>query len=686
MPIRPLAVALSFLLAQAAPLSAYIQNQRPSGAPMSRSDFTAIPYSVDSRTAAGLQNTAGQFTITPGSDPLRAVQEAFDSWTNIPSSAVRFAAFETSTSVEPRNDGVNLITFADSPTTRSLVGDAVAVTFLFSRFSGALTDTDIVFNPRFRFSTEPDSTSFDIQGTLAHELGHAIGLDHTGVVGATMFATTTRGSNRIARLTSDDIAFARDVYPATEQPASTGQIQGRISYSLGISVEGAHVVAVDPAQNILVAGISGADGTYRIGGVPPGRYWLYCEPLDGPADESQLGPTRFNPDVFPTNFYGGLATPLQLELTSGAILAADLVVANASPTLNLEGSAAAPAGVSDPDGLLAEMQPGGLFDVEVYGEGLDSAEINESSISFLGAGINLVEGSLARGTARFTDGSFFPLLSFRVEVPSDTPAGLVTVLVATSSEVAALTGGIALVDPLPAPLFSSNSVTNGASFLPGPVTPGEIVSIFGLNLGPEQGVSGELDEFGRVVTMLGGVTATFNGVPAPLFFVSSGQINVQVPVELAGAASALVLVQRGQSASVPISVAVAAAGPGLFTLGTGPALVALNQDGAVNGVSNTAARGSIVTLFGTGQGLASPPLPTGQTAAAQPLSEVVAPVAVMIGGQIAEVKFAGMAPGFAGLLQINAVIPPGASGGQNTPVEVVIDGVATGQNGTIAVQ
>ncbi|MEX2301384.1 MAG: carboxypeptidase regulatory-like domain-containing protein [Bryobacterales bacterium] len=688
MPIRLLALALIFLFARAAPLPAYIQNRRLSGAPMSQADFTAIPYSVDSRTAAGMRNSLGQFTITAGSDPLLAVQDALDSWTNISSSAVRFAPFQTSTGIEPRNDGVNLITFADTPSTRSLVGDAVAVTFLFSRLNGALTDTDIVFNPRLRFSTEPDPTTFDIQGTLAHELGHAIGLYHTAVVGATMYASTTRGTSRIARLTSDDIAFARDIYPATQEPASGGQIEGRVSYSFGVGVEGAHVVAVDPAQNILVAAISRSDGSYRIGGVPPGRYWLYCEPLDGPADEAQLGSMPLNLDIFPTNFHGGLGAPLQLEVTPGAALAADLVVANASPTLNLEGSAAAPAGVSNPDGLLAEMQPGGLFDVEVYGAGLDSAEIHESSISFLGAGINLVEGSLKRGTARFTDGSSFPLLSFRVEVPSDTPAGLVTVLIATSSEVAALTGGIAIVDPLPAPLFSSNSVTNAASFLPGPVTPGGIVSIFGLNLGPEQGVSGGLDEFGRVVTMLGDVTVTFNGLPAPLFFVGSGQINVQVPVELAGAVNALVLVlvQRGQSASVPISVAAAAAGPGLFTLGAGPALVALNQDGTVNGVSNGAARGSIITLFGTGQGLASPPLATGQPAGAQPLSEVVAPVTVMIGGQIAEVKFAGMAPGFAGLLQINAVIPAGASGGQNTPVEVIIGGVATGQNGTIAVQ
>jgi uncharacterized protein (TIGR03437 family) len=581
---------------------------------------------------------------------------------------------------------VNLITFADTPSTRSLVGDAVAVTFLFTRFSGALTDTDIIFNPKLRFSTEPDPTSFDIQGTLAHELGHALGLDHTGVVGATMFATTTRGTNRIATLSSDDIAFARDVYPSTSELPSTGQIQGVVSFSFGIPVEGAHVVVVDPAQNVLVGGLSAADGSYRIGGVPPGRYWVYCEPLDGPADEFQLGPTRLDPDVFPTNFFGGLGNPLQLEIAAGSVVVADLVVASANPTLNVEGSAAAPAGVSDPGGLLAEVQPGGLFDIEIYGQGLDNPEIIESTISFLNAGIAIIEGSLDRDTARFSDGTTYPLLHFRAEVFSDTPAGLVTVLVATSSEVAALSGGVAVVDPLPAPLFSSNNVTNGASFLPGPVTPGEIASIFGVNLGPEQGVLGGLDASGRVVTSAGGVSVTFNGLPAPIFYASSGQINVQVPFELGGAGNALVLVRREQSASVPISVAMASVRPGLFTLPLSSSLAALNQDGSVNSASNAAPRGSVVTLFGTGQGHTNPLLASGQPAPSQPLSRVTAPVTVLIGGQSAEVMFAGMAPGFAGLLQVNVVIPPGASTGSNMPVELILDGVTTGQNVTIAVQ
>ena len=58
----------------------------------------------------------------------------------------------------------------------------------------------------------------------------------------------------------------------------------------------------------------------------------------------------------------------------------------------------------------------------------------------------------------------------------------------------------------------------------------------------------------------------------------------------------------------------------------------------------------------------------------------------MIGGQPANVSFAGMAPGFAGLLQVNVSVPQGASSGPQTPIELTIGGVATGQNAVIAVQ
>lgn len=678
--------AVTILVLALAPLAAYVQNQRSSGAPMRRADFNSIRYLLDESTAPGLRNTLGQFTITPGSDPLGALQAALDQWNDISSSEVQFAPFELSSGTTPRNDGVNLVTFADTPQTRSLLGDAVAVTFLFSGFNGVLTDTDILFNPRLRFSTEPDGASFDIQGTLAHELGHAIGLDHTGILGATMFATTTRGTNRIARLAADDIAFALHIYPSGDTPQAFGEIRGKVTFNFGPPVEGAHVVAADSEQNIVLGAISEPDGSYRIAGVPAGRYWLYAEPLDGPVEESQLGPTRRSPDLFLTSFYGGLGSPLQLVVGPGTMVAADMVVANGSPALNIQGSSAAPLGASTTSRLLAEMQPGGVFEMEIYGEGLDNPAINEASISFLGAALRVIPGTLERDTVRFNDGSRYPLLAFDVESPPDTPSGLLSVLVATPTEVAALSGGVAIVNPVPQPRFVANGVTNAGSFLSGPVAPGEIVSIFGENLGPQTGLSGDLDASGRLVRMLGGVTVTFNGLPAPIFFASSGQLNVQVPVALAGDPDAVVLIQHAQALSAPIFVELAAARPGLFTAPLSSAVIALNEDASLNSASNPARRGEIVSLFGTGQGPTDPPLGSGQPAGSAQLSRVIAPLTVTIGGQQAAIEFAGLAPGFVGLLQLNVRTPLASSIGPATPVELIIDGTAAQQNATIAIE
>ena len=162
-----------------------------------------------------------------------------------------------------------------------------------------------------------------------------------------MFATTTKGTNRIAKLSSDEIAFAREVYPESGL-SLFAELSGTVRFSFGAAVRGAHVVAVEPEQNIVVGAISENNGSYHIGLVPPGRYSLYVEPLDGPADEFQLGPTRrcpFScPERFHTTFLGGAAASSMIDLTPGASLTADLSVESGEPTLNILGAGAAPRG------------------------------------------------------------------------------------------------------------------------------------------------------------------------------------------------------------------------------------------------------------------------------------------------------------------------------------------------------
>jgi uncharacterized protein (TIGR03437 family) len=210
-----------------------------------------------------------------------------------------------------------------------------------------------------------------------------------------------------------------------------------------------------------------------------------------------------------------------------------------------------------------------------------------------------------------------------------------------------------------------NSVVHAASFAAGPVAPGEIVSIFVDLLPGVSPASAELDTQGRVASQLAGVSVLFNEIAAPLFFVNERQINAQVPYEMAGRQSVIVRVLQDGLTSDKLEVPAAAAAPALFAYQDDPThAVALDARGALNSADNPAAEGDILILYATGEGQTTPPQQDGQLAA-EPFPRPLLDIKVWIGGREADVAFAGSAPGFAGLLQLNVRVPA-ASG----PVEV----------------
>jgi uncharacterized protein (TIGR03437 family) len=144
----------------------------------------------------------------------------------------------------------------------------------------------------------------------------------------------------------------------------------------------------------------------------------------------------------------------------------------------------------------------------------------------------------------------------------------------------------------------------------------------------------------------------------------------------------------GQALTVPETITVAAARPAIFTTneqGTGQGAIR-NQNSSPNSASNPAARGSVVQIFATGLGATNPVVPSGQPApSAEPLSRVVAGVEARIGGQPAAVQFAGLAPGFVGLYQVNVVVPPGVEPGLAVELLLIQNGVPSNPV-TLAVQ
>jgi uncharacterized protein (TIGR03437 family) len=216
------------------------------------------------------------------------------------------------------------------------------------------------------------------------------------------------------------------------------------------------------------------------------------------------------------------------------------------------------------------------------------------------------------------------------------------------------------------------------------IAPGEMVTILGSNFGPATPVGLQLDASGNVATTLAGTQVLFNGVASPLISASAGQVSAIVPFGVAiGTVQVQVNYQGQTSASFPLTVAPAA----IEILSAGGQAIVVNQDGSLNSPLNPAAAGSVITLLATGAGQLSPGGKDGAVVAPGNLPRLVLPVQAQIGGQSADVEYAGGAPGIVeGVIQVNLQIPPGAQTGAAVPLVLQV-GDSTSQPGiTLAIQ
>lgn len=232
-----------------------------------------------------------------------------------------------------------------------------------------------------------------------------------------------------------------------------------------------------------------------------------------------------------------------------------------------------------------------------------------------------------------------------------------------------------------APLPTVNRVTNAASFNTGGISAGEIITLFGIAMGPgtiQTAPSGAT----QFPTTLGGVQVTVGGYPAPLIYVRGDQISAIVPYEINRPflANPTVLVRYLGQTSNGVTLPQVGAAPGIFTTGGGTGQGAvLNQNLSVNSAANPAARGEVVVLYLTGEGVTSPAGVTGRvTPSTAPFPQPVSGlVTVTVDGQPATVEFYGSAPGLvAGVMQVNVRLPQGIGTG-SVPVVVRVGDTAS---------
>lgn len=238
----------------------------------------------------------------------------------------------------------------------------------------------------------------------------------------------------------------------------------------------------------------------------------------------------------------------------------------------------------------------------------------------------------------------------------------------TLSGTATLTGSVG--GDTTVPLVFTGGVLSAVSFDPtGYVVPGGYVAIFGRGLADALAQASSLP----LTTTLGGVSVTLNGEPLYLNFVSPGQINAIVPFDTPTFGNGTLTVTRNGKASNTVTVPLLAADPAVISrdsTGTGQGTVVNGTTGAFADASNPVTAGDVIVIYLTGLGVTSPAITAGASVPTDQLYPTAAKVNVLIGGVQATVFYAGATPGFAGLYQINAYVPPGTTTGSAVPVIV----------------
>lgn len=224
------------------------------------------------------------------SDILNAVRRSIETWKK--AADIEFQVVwsdnQTVSAAGNSGDGISLITIAQTPENLLLFGgdatETAARTRIFFNRRGTITEADIVLNPYSQFSTDETIGMFDLEATLTHELGHLLGLEHSSVVGATMYEH--QGKNGVYNLPNisprslaeDDISGVRAIYGAkTPEENCCGTISGKISLFSGKIANDYQIWAEEAVSGRVSAGVSAVAGKFKVEGLKAGRYRIYAQ-------------------------------------------------------------------------------------------------------------------------------------------------------------------------------------------------------------------------------------------------------------------------------------------------------------------------------------------------------------------------------------------------------------------------
>ncbi len=503
-------------------------------------------------------NPAGSDNV-PFNQVESAITSSFQSWEDLPDSALAFTRGPNSTVKGTGADATYQIFWAESTADVGYadLSGALGITFVAFRNSGELVDASMILNGvDFTWATDGRSDALDIAEVMTHEIGHSFGLTHSGVANATMFPRTGAGVTRGRTLSSDDALAVAAIYPVGDLAGRTGVLRGTIRDSGGATIFGAHVVASDANGNVAASALSQPDGSYRIPGLPPGGYIVFVEPIDEDGGSAFYGKADLNSFYDPavTNF---LTTNDQtVTVRSGTEAALDFTVTRETQAFNpflvyladgqgriVNTGTAINAGTSSTVGLGGPGLPTTGTPLTITGPGITVTRTRSGSYTGLGGG---------------------QIVIIDITVAADAPAGARTLFISNGSQRAAIAGAVEIIgtNAPPPPLATTVSAANYAAT----IARESVASGFGTRLA-DSTVSARTTP---LPTELNGARVTVRDAAgsernAPLFYVSPSQINYQIPPGTS-VGNATINFFNNNALVGRSTINLANVAPGLFTL------------------------------------------------------------------------------------------------------------------------
>jgi hypothetical protein len=404
---RAALAALTVLLA-AAPLGAAIRlTYTMQGAPTPvfwpRAAFP-IPYEVDRRI------------VDAGA--AAGIERAFNIWTTIGDADVSFRDGGAVAGLKAGADGHNTVTIADK-----LFADQgfIAVTTNWYRNDGTMNEADIQIDPCLL------KGDYNLQQTVAHEVGHLLGLDHSGVVSSIMYPYVSKSGSM--SLESDDKLAIATLYSKNDPALAGGTLKGRVVGNDG-AIFAAQVVAVNEKGEPVATSLTNETGDFVLNGLPQGSYRVYAEPLDGPVEPRNLaGVWR---TATSTTFRTSFTTGVPLSVSSGKVYG-NLVVdtAGAPSQLNPKwiGASLADQNSFSLSATPVALRAGQTMSIAVGGDGFVSGM---TTFDVLNPGVQRVSDYRYAGN--------YVYATFRAA--PDAALGSAVILVKSGNDTATLTGAL----------------------------------------------------------------------------------------------------------------------------------------------------------------------------------------------------------------------------------------------------